>query len=71
MEATFYHINLEAILAYTQGKHLLSVTDVMRYTGLGDVRTVRRRFPYFVNGYISAESFAKCLSPAPAGEPQQ
>lgn len=64
MESPFYRVNLESILEYTQGRHLLSVTDVMRYTGLGDTRTVRRRFP-FVNGGISAETLAKCLSAVP------
>ena len=66
MESSFYRVNLESILEYTQGRHLLSVTDVMRYTGLGDTRTVRRRFPYFTNGSISAETLAKCLSTVPA-----
>lgn len=65
MESPFYRVNLESILEYTQGRHLLSVTDVQRYAGFTDHRTVKRNFPYFVNGYISAETLAKCLSNVP------
>lgn len=66
MESQFYRVNLESILTHTGGRHLLSITEVQRYTGLGDRRTVKSRFPYFINGFISAETLAKCLSAVPA-----
>lgn len=65
MESPFYRENLESVLEHFGRKHLLSAVDVCEYTGLKDTRTVRKFYPYFVNGYISAETFAKCLSSAP------
>lgn len=52
--------NLRDILAFFDGRRLLSVADVRRYTGLGDARTVKRRFP-FRDNYISAATLALCL----------
>lgn len=65
MESPFYRENLESVLEHFGRKHLLSLGDVCEYTGLKDTRTVRKRYPYFIDGYISAETFAKCLSSAP------
>lgn len=62
MEHTSYQDNLEQILAFTEGRQLLSVTDVGRFTGLRDPRTVKRRFPHFVENRISAATLARCLS---------
>lgn len=68
MEAQFYRENLESILAFSGGKHTLTVSEVGRYTGLVDTRTVNRHFPYFVRGRIAAETLARCLcSPPPKG----
>lgn len=66
MESVFYRENLESILDRFGGRHMLSLQDVRDYTGFRDNRTIKRRFPYFIDGYISAEAFARCLSsPAP------
>ena len=55
-----YRINMEQILASTNGKQLLNAADVLRFTGLKDYRTVRKRFP-FKDGTISAATLARCL----------
>ena len=60
-EAFAYRENLEAILAFTGERHLLSIADVKNYTGLYDYRTIKKRYP-FKDGYISAETLARCLS---------
>lgn len=57
-----YRDNLADVLEFTNGRRLLTVTEVGRYTGLRDVRTIRRRFPYFQGNYISAVTLARCLS---------
>lgn len=68
MELAFYRENLESILAFSGGNHTLTVSEVGRYTGLKDTRTINRHFPYFVRGRISAETLAKCLcAPPPKG----
>lgn len=68
MDAPFYRENLESILEHSGGKHLLTMDEVRSYTGLKDTRAIHRRFPFFIGGYISAETFAKCLcSPPPLG----
>lgn len=63
LEAQFYRENLESVLAHFGNKHLLSPGEVCEYTGFRDNRTVRKRFP-FVDGYITAETFARCLCSA-------
>ena len=59
-EHQFYRDNLEQILAFTGGRHLLTIKDVKAFTGLADPRTVRKRFP-ITDGYISAATLARCL----------
>lgn len=72
MEFPFYRENLESILLFSGGVHMLTVSQVGQYTGLKDTRTVNRHFPYFINGRISAETLAKCLSsPPPKGLKKQ
>ena len=56
-----YRENLEQILQFSGGKQLLSITEVGRFTGLVDQRAIKRRFPFFVNGKISAATLARCL----------
>jgi hypothetical protein len=56
-----YDDNLRDVLAYFDGRRLLTVADVKRYTGLTDYRTIKRRFP-FDGRYISAPTLARCLS---------
>lgn len=65
MESPFYRENLESVLEHFGRKHLLSAVEVCEYTGLKDTRTARKRYPYFIDGYISAETFAMCLSLLP------
>lgn len=60
-EREVYRDNLEDILTFTDGKRLLTITDVRRYTGLRDDRAIKKRFP-FRDGYISAPTLARCLS---------
>lgn len=55
-----YRNNLEQVLAFSGGKQLLSITDVRRFTGIVDPRTVKKRFP-FTDGKISAATLARCL----------
>lgn len=61
---TLYEDHLADILDFTGGRRLLSVRDVGRYTGLRDVRTIRRRFPCFRGKYLSAAALARALSEA-------
>ena len=60
MEKPDYRDNLEQVLTFTGGKHLLSMAEVRRFTGLKDARTIHRRFT-FIDGYISAASLARQL----------
>jgi len=60
-EREAYRDNLADILDFTEGKRLLTITDVRRYTGLRDDRAIKKRFP-FRDGYISAPTLARCLS---------
>lgn len=62
MEKSTYFDNLADILEFTGGRRLLTAADVGRYTGLKDIRTVRRRFPCFQGKYISAVALARALS---------
>ena len=59
-EHQFYRDNLEQILAFTGGRHLLTIKDVKGFTGIADSRTINKRFP-MVDGYISAATLARCL----------
>lgn len=60
-EKAGYRENLTDILSFTNGRRLLSVSEVKAYTGLTDYRTIKRRFP-FKDNYISAPTLAMCLS---------
>lgn len=61
LENKYYRDNLEEILKYTGGKHLLSIQDVKGFTGISDPRTVRKYYPMTPDGHISAATFARCL----------
>lgn len=61
-EREAYRDNLADILEFTGGRHLLTIADVKKYTGMTDPRTVRRNFPINPAGYISAPTLARCLS---------
>ena len=60
IENQYYRDNLEQILKFSEGRNLLGVSEVGRFTGLVDRRTITRRYP-FVNGKISAATLARCL----------
>lgn len=61
MEPYGYRENLESILAYTGGRHMVSLTEAKDYLGFVNPRAVHKRCPYFVGGYTTAETFAKAL----------
>ena len=61
MENEYYRDNLEQILLFTGGKHLLRLVDVCKFTGIADTRTVKKRYP-FTDGYISAATLARCMT---------
>lgn len=52
---------LQDLLEFFDGKHLLTIADVKKYTGMVDNRTVKRNFP-IKNGTIAAPLFALCLA---------
>ena len=54
-----YRDNLESILAFTGGKHLLNATAVGNYLGI-DRHTAQRRFGVTRDG-ITAEALARKL----------
>lgn len=56
----FYYDNLEQILKFTEGRQLLTVAEVGRFTGLVDRRAIKNRFP-FVQNRITAATLARCL----------
>lgn len=56
-----YRENLQDILEFTSGRHILNISQVKRFTGLADNRTVKRRFP-IRDGFISAAMLALYLS---------
>ena len=60
MEHPDYRANMEQVLTFTGGCHLLNIKDVKSFTGIADPRTVRKRFP-ITDGYISAATLARCL----------
>lgn len=60
IENQYYRDNLEQILKFSEGRNLLGVSEVCRFTGLVDRRTITHRYP-FVNGKISAATLARCM----------
>ena len=60
IESQYYRDNLEQILKFSEGRNLLGVSEVGRFTGLVDQRAIKRRYP-FIDGKISAATLARCL----------
>lgn len=56
-----YRDNLEQVLTFTGGRQLLTLSDVRKFTGLKDPRTIRNHFTLSEDGYISAATLARCL----------
>lgn len=55
-----YRNNLEQILQFSGGRQLLTIGEVMAFTGIKHYTTIHKKFP-FVGGYISAATLARCL----------
>lgn len=60
-ERPAYRDNLQDILEFFGGKRVLSIQDVRQYTGMVDLRTIKRHFPVR-DGIISAATLARYLS---------
>lgn len=60
MEHPDYRANLEQVLAFSDGRQMLTIGDVKQFTGIRHYQTLHKRFP-FVNGYISAATLARCM----------
>ena len=45
-ESRYYRDNLADILEFTEGRHLLSLEDVRRFTGIKKYSTLKNRFPF-------------------------
>lgn len=55
-----YRNNLEQVLAFSQGRQMLTLKEVKEFTGIRHYQTLHKRFP-FVDGYISAATLARCM----------
>lgn len=60
-ESKYYRDNLADILEFTGGRHLLSLEDVRKFTGIQKNSALHRRFP-FNGSKISAATLARSLS---------
>ena len=60
-EKEAYRDNLERIIAAYPGKEMLTVTDVINFTGINR-KTVKKMFPFNRYGYISAATLARSMS---------
>ncbi len=61
-EFSAYRDCLADILDFTGGARNLSVADVKNYTGIKDTRTVKKHYPAFRGGYISAPALARFMA---------
>jgi len=55
-----YRNNLEQVLTFSEGRQMLTLGEVKRFTGIKHYQTLHKRFP-FVDGYISAATLARCM----------
>lgn len=55
-----YRNNLEQILQFTGGTHMLTIADVSRFTGIKKYYVLKKRYP-FIDNYISAATLARCM----------
>lgn len=60
MEHPDYRANLEQVLTYFEGKQCLNISDVKKFTGIVDYRSIKKRFP-FNDCLITAAAFARAL----------
>lgn len=61
MEPYAYRENLESILEFTGGRHMISISEAKDYLGFVNPRAVHKRCPYFVDQHVTVETFAKSL----------
>ena len=66
MEKIDYRDNLEAVLAFTGGRHLLNAKEVGAFLGI-DYRTARKRYDFDKYGAISAPTLARQMCSARRG----
>lgn len=59
-ELESYRDTLEDVLEFFDGKRMLKIVEVVKYTGLNH-KTVKKRYP-FNDGYISAVVLSRELS---------
>lgn len=64
MEALGYRDVLEDILAFTEGRRVMTIAEVSKYTGLKDYRTIKKRYPRFENGCIPVPVLARLMCSA-------
>lgn len=62
-EKESYRDNLERIIEVFPGKEILSVAEVVTFTGLNR-GTVKKMFPFNEHNYISVATLASCMSPS-------
>lgn len=55
-----YRNNLEQVLKFSEGRQMLTIGEVMKFTGIKHYVTIHKMFP-FTNGYISAATLARRL----------
>lgn len=60
MEHPDYRANLEQVLAFSDGRQMLTIGEVMKFTGVKHYSTIHKMFP-FINGHISAATLARRL----------
>lgn len=60
MEHPAYRDNLEQILNFSHGRQMLTIGEVMAFTGIRHYTTIHKLFP-FTGSYISAATLARCM----------
>ena len=60
MEHPAYRDNLEQILNFSKGRQMLTIGEVMAFTGIRHYTTIHKLFP-FTGSYISAATLARCM----------
>lgn len=60
MEHPAYRDNLEQILKFSNGRQMLTIGEVMAFTGIRHYTTIHKLFP-FTGPYISAATLARCM----------
>lgn len=60
MEHPDYRANLEQVLSFSNGRQMLTIGEVMKFTGVKHYSTIHKMFP-FINGHISAATLARRL----------